>query len=255
MYRDWSVCSVVPGKGNTPLPTRAVVVAAVESGSSLVVGTECAIFPPKLHGKDWKARYTERLALANPCAYTHAHAHVMHPTRPSSTRGTESEAPHRQGDRARSPERRKRSYESHDGSFGRYMAQKSLKYDEQFRRRFGPVAAQLPAHLRSSHAHSSSSSSTLFSAQPPRSSTATAHRRHRQARTIQQLPPQIFRGVCVYIDGDTSPPSMQLQRLLGAHGGIAVQYNSTSRVTHRIANNLPHAKLMVRRFVYVIVSE
>ncbi|RMX65532.1 hypothetical protein DD238_004915 [Peronospora effusa] len=54
----------------------------------------------------------------------------------------------------------------------------------------------------------------------------------------------IFRGVCVYVDGYTVPSKEEIRRLMLLHGGTFEHYE-TNRVTHIIATHLPASKLLL----------
>ena len=54
----------------------------------------------------------------------------------------------------------------------------------------------------------------------------------------------IFRGVCVYVDGYTVPSKEEIRRLMLLHGGSFEHYE-TNQVTHIIATHLPASKLLL----------
>ncbi|KAI8138573.1 hypothetical protein BJV82DRAFT_288370 [Fennellomyces sp. T-0311] len=67
-----------------------------------------------------------------------------------------------------------------------------------------------------------------------------------QEKTLEasssQIPPQVFKGLSIYINGYTDPPQSELRRLIIIHGGDYQHYLKKSSVTHIIATNLTQAK-------------
>ncbi|CAI5746796.1 unnamed protein product [Peronospora destructor] len=54
----------------------------------------------------------------------------------------------------------------------------------------------------------------------------------------------IFRGVCVYVDGYTVPSKEEIRRLMLLHGGSFEHYE-TDQVTHIVATHLAASKLLL----------
>lgn len=62
------------------------------------------------------------------------------------------------------------------------------------------------------------------------------------------MPPPIFAGVSIYVDGLTDPPNLVLRDLICKHGGD-YQYYLVSTVTHIVTVNLPDAKVKLLKYV------
>jgi DNA repair protein REV1 len=54
--------------------------------------------------------------------------------------------------------------------------------------------------------------------------------------------PQIFQGLCIWVNGHTHPPAAKLRELVGQRGGRCRVVNGTD-VTHIVASHLPSSKI------------
>ena len=54
----------------------------------------------------------------------------------------------------------------------------------------------------------------------------------------------IFAGVCVWVDGFTSPSHAEIQVIMTCHGGTFEHYYDGDKVTHVIAQSLAHTHLL-----------
>ena len=113
--------------------------------------------------------------------------------------------------------------EHHGGNFGVYYEHKKAKLAEQYTAAYGGGGGG-------------------GSSGPAEGDTSTS-------------PPQLFRGVRVWINGYTDPPVDELKLLMGRGGGVVDHYLS-SAVTHIVATNLPDSKIKqireMRRWMPVV---